>query len=456
MMHPKTHGSLLVLGIAGLLTVTGQVYASGLQLTEQSVTGLGRAFAGGSLPNDDASSAYYNPADMMLGKGMQVQAGFTFIGITTEADDAGSTTRLPANLGAVLTRPGTVPQFVTRPSSILGNAVLTNDDGGEDNLVPNGYYITDINDRMRFGVSLNAPFAVSTSYGKNWVGRYHAVDSELTTIDINPSLGYRVSDNLSLGFGVSAQYADATLTQALFNPFSGFVNDGYAELKGDDWSYGFNLGATYEFDATTRVGLSYRSRIKHTLEGDRTITNYAPIIPGGTSQIGAKVDWTAPDWLALTAYKRLDDKWAIMGGVRWTNWSLFQELRFQYANSTQTVIEEKWDDSWTFNIGVSYDYNPEWTFRAGYQYDQTPVQSADYRTPRIPDSDRNAFAVGFSYRPIPQLSLDFGYMYLLFEDSSTNNTIPLVAANPALGTDTLLLDYNSYGNLFALQASYKF
>jgi len=445
MMHPKTHGSLLVLGIAGLLTVTGQVYASGLQLTEQSVTGLGRAFAGGSLPNDDASSAYYNPADMMLGKGMQVQAGFTFIGITTEADDAGSTTEFPA-------------RSTPRPSSQSGIAVLANDQGGEDNLVPNGYYIMDINDRMRFGVSLNAPFAVSTSYGKNWVGRYHAVDSELTTIDINPSLSYRVSDNLSLGFGVSAQYADATLTQALFNPTAGnrFVNDGYAELKGDDWSYGFNLGATYEFDATTRVGLSYRSRIKHTLEGDRTITNYAPIIPGGTSQIGAKVDWTAPDWLALTAYKRLDDKWAIMGGVRWTNWSLFQELRFQYANSTQTVIEEKWDDSWTFNIGVSYDYNPEWTFRAGYQYDQTPVQSAEHRTPRIPDSDRNAFAVGFSYRPTPQLSLDFGYMYLLFKDSSTNNTINLLSTNPGVVTDTLLLDYNSYGNLFALQASYKF
>ncbi|MCU0808498.1 MAG: outer membrane protein transport protein [Candidatus Contendobacter sp.] len=447
MMHSKTQGSLLVLGIAGLLTVTGQAYASGLQLTEQSVTGLGRAFAGGSLPNDDASSAYYNPADMMLGKGMQAQAGFTFIGITTDAENKGSTTRLPANLGDVLTKPGTLPVFVTIPTQ------GRDDDGGTDNLVPNGYYITDINDRMRFGVSLNAPFAVSTSYGKNWVGRYHAVDSDLTTIDINPSLGYRVNDNLSLGFGVSVQYAEAKLTQALFNPFSPFVKDGYAELEGDDWGYGFNLGATYEFDSNTRVGLSYRSRIKFTLEGDRTISNY---IPGRNGEIPAKVDWTAPDWLMLSAYKRLDDKWAIMGGLRWTNWSLFQELRFKYADGSQTVIEEKWDDSWTFNIGVSYDYNPEWTFRAGYQYDQTPVPSAEYRNPRIPDSDRNAFAVGFSYRPTQQLTVDFGYMYLLFDDSGTNNTIDLLPTAPGVVTDTLLLDYNSYGNLFGLQVSYKF
>ena len=447
MIHPKTHGSLLVLGIAGVLTITSQAQASGLQLTDQSVTGLGRAFAGGSLPNDDASAAYYNPADMMLGKGMQAQAGFIFIGISTEANNAGSTTRLPANLGDFLTKPGTLPVFVTIPSSGLAN-----DNGGEDNVVPNGYYIADIDDRMRFGVSLNAPFAVSTSYGRNWVGRYHAVDSELTTIDINPSLAYRVNDNLSLGFGVSAQYADATLTQALFNPLTPFIKDGYAEIKGNDWGFGFNLGATYEFDSTTRMGLSYRSRVKYTLEGDRTISDY---IPGRNGEIPATVDWTAPDWLLLTAYKRINDQWAVMGGVRWTNWSLFQELRFKYADGTQTVIEEKWDDSWTFNIGVSYDYTPEWTFRAGYQYDQTPVPSDEYRTPRIPDSDRNAFAVGFSYRPNPQLSVDFGYMYLLFDDSSTNNTINLLPV-PGLATDTLLLDYNSYGNLIGLQVSYKF
>ena len=440
-------GSLLVLGLAGLLAATGQAHASGLQITEQSVTGLGRAFAGGSLPNDDASGAYFNPADLMLGSGTQMQFGMSFVGITTEAENAGSTIRLPANLGAVLTQPGTVPVFVTVPTS------GRDDDGGTDNLVPNGYYLMDLGDRMRFGLSLNAPFAVSTSYGRGWVGRYHALESELTTIDFNPSLAYRVNDNLSFGFGVSAQYAEAKLTRAQFNPLAP-ARDGETEIKGDDWGYGFNLGATYEFDPATRVGLSYRSRVKYTLEGDVIVSG----IPGRSGKIPATVDWTAPDWLLLTAYRRIDDKWAIMGGVRWTNWSLFQELRIKLADGRQEVIEEKWDDSWTFNIGVSYDYNPEWTFRAGYQFDQTPVQSTEFRTPRIPDSDRNAFAVGFSYRPNPRLSLDFGYMYLSFDDSSTDNTINLLPAPvPAgLATDTLRLDYSSEGHLVGLQARYTF
>lgn len=440
------NGPLLFLGVAGIFTGVGSVHASGLQLTEQSVTGLGRAFAGGSLPNDDASAAYYNPADMMLSSGTQAQAGLTFIGISTEAKNAGSTLRLPANLGDVLTRPGTVPVFVTVPTQ------GRDDDGGTDNVVPNGYFLMDINERMRFGLSVNAPFAVSTGYGKGWVGRYHTLESELLTVDVNPSIAYRVNENWSIGGGFSVQYVESKLSQALFNPLNP-ARDGHAEIEGDDVGFGYNLGTTWEFDANTRVGVSYRSRIKFTLEGDRTISNY---LPGRDGKISAKVDWTAPDWLLLTAYRRLDDKWAVMGSVRWTNWSLFQELRLKYADGTETLIEEKWDDSWTFNIGVSYDYTPEWTFRAGYQYDQTPVQSAEYRTPRIPDSDRNAIAFGATYRPSPRLSVDFGYMYLMFKDSSTINTIDLLPTVPGLVTDTLRVDYEGKGHLIGLQASYRF
>ena len=447
MMHPKTHASLLVLGIAGLLTVTGQAYASGLQISEQSVAGLGRAFAGGTLPNDDVSAVYYNPADMMLSKGMQAQAGFTFIGIDIDANNAGSTTRFPINAGDVLTKPGTLPVFVTIPSTGYS------DNGGTDNLVPNTFFAMDIDDRMRFGLGITAPFAVSTSYGKNWVGRYAGVDSELKTIDINPGIAYRVTDQLSLGFGVSAQYADVTLTRALLNPLSPI--DGYVENKGDGWGFGFNLGATYEFDPNTRVGLSYRSRVSNELEGDATVSNY---LRNGKTDITA--DWTSPDWLALAFYKRLNDQWAVMASTRWTNWSVFEKLQIDRADGSGplAVVEENCKDSWSFNIGATYDYNPDWTFRAGYVHDQTPIRSAEYRHPTIPDSTRNAFGLGFSYHPGSQLSVDFGYMYISFDDASGEETLDLLAGAgyPGVATQNLLLDYNGSGNLVGIQASYKF
>jgi len=447
MMHPKTHASLLVLGIAGLLTVTGQAYASGFQISEQSVAGLGRAFAGGTLPNDDVSAVFYNPADMMLSKGMQAQAGFTFIGAELKADNAGTTDRFPINAVDVITKPGTVPVFVTIPDPGYS------DDGGTDNLVPNTFFAMDINDQMRFGFGITAPFAVHSSYGKNWVGRYSAVNSELKTIDLNPGIAYRVNDQISLGFGVSAQYIDVNLTNALFNPLSP-TKDGYTELEGDDWGFGFNLGATYEFDPTTRVGLSYRSRVDYTLEGENTVSNY---IQNGSRDI--KADWTAPDWLALAFYKRLNDQWAIMASTRWTNWSLFQKLQVDLADGSRTLtaVPYNWEDSWSFNIGASYDYGPDWTFRAGYVFDQSPIKD-EYRGPRIPDSDRNAIALGFSYHPGSQLSVDFGYMHIWFKDASTDENLDLAASLgfPGVVTQQLLLDYGNSADIVGIQASYKF
>lgn len=447
-MHPDHYRRLLlVISLAGALVTTSQAYASGLQITEQSVTGLGRAFAGGSLPNDDVSAVFYNPADMMLSKGMQTQVGLVYIDISMKTANTGSTTRLPANLGDVLTKPGTLPVFVTIPS--LGSS----DNGGTGNFVPNAFFAMDINDQMRFGLGITAPFAVSTDYGRDWVGRYHAVQSELKTVDINPSIAYRINENFSVGAGVSAQYADATLSQALFNPFTPFVKDGFAEVKADGWAFGYNLGALYEFDPNTRISISYRSRINHSVEGDRTISDY---ITGRNGEVGAQADVTLPDWLGLAAYRRLNDQWAVMSSVRWTNWSLFKKLQIDFADGSQSLTEENWEDSWSFNIGVSYDYNPEWTFRAGYVYDQTPISSAEYRTPRIPDSNRNAFGLGFSYHPGSQLSVDFGYMYIDFAKASTDNTVNLIPSPAGLITDTLRLDYTGSGNLIGIQASYRF
>ena len=437
-----------VFGMTGTLLIGAPAYGSGLQITEQTVVGLGRAFAGGSLPNDDLSAAHFNPADLMLSKGTAAQAGLTYIGIKMDANNAGSTTRLPANLGDVLTKPGTLPVFVTIP-----NSGLANDNGGTEKIVPNGYYVMDINERMRFGLSMVAPFAVSTNYSRGWIGRYHAVESELKTIDINPSVAYRVDDQLSLGFGLSAQYVEATLTQALFNPFTPFSKDGYADVNADGWGYGYNLGATYELDANTRFGASYRSRIKHSAKGDRSISDY---IEGRNGKVGASADVTLPDWIGLAAYHRLNNQWAIMGSTRWTNWSLFDKLQIDFSDGTQSLTPEHWEDSWSFNIGVIYDYNPQWTFRAGYTYDQTPIPTNEYRTPRIPDSNRNAIAFGFSYYPMQELALDFGYMYIRFDKSSTENTMNLIPAPAGLITDTLRVNYEGTGHLVGLQATYRF
>lgn len=421
---------------AALLVCEQQAVAEGFQIIgELSVTGLGRAFAGGSLPADDASAVFFNPADMMLLDGNRAQAGLSYLATNAPFSNTGSTQTFPSRRGPV-TAPSTGPDS----------------DAGVEIFVPNFYFIGEVNDQVKLGLGITVPYGLKTEYDGNWVGRYHALGSELKTIDINPGIAYRVNEHFSVGAGFSAQYIDVTLSKAVFTGPS--KPDGYAEVTADNWGYGFNLGATYEFDATTRAGLSYRYGIDHSLEGDLSVKN----VPGRSGTMPGSADLQLPDTIGLALYKRFNEEWAVMAGARWTQWSRFDQLRISFANGQEDVTQENWNDSWAFSLGASYYYQPNWTFRVGYAYDQTPIPSPEYRTPRIPSNSRQWLSVGASYRPIKNLSLDVGYAHLFFQDASLVNTISLPTNTPGVVvTDTLRGDYNgSSADIVGVQFSWSF
>lgn len=58
--------------------LTGQAHAAGFQLTDFSMTGLGRSYAGAGIVGDDYSAIAFNPAGMTL-KGTGGQAGAAVI-----------------------------------------------------------------------------------------------------------------------------------------------------------------------------------------------------------------------------------------------------------------------------------------------------------------------------------------------------------------------------------------
>ena len=172
-------------------------------------------------------------------------------------------------------------KFRNEGSIHLTGQPLSGGDGGNAGsaiVIPNLYYSHRLNDRLTAGVGIFSPFGLSTNYDSTWVGRYHAVKSDLISLNINPSLAYRVTDKLSLGAGINAQYLKAELSNAIdFGTIFAALgaagvapqrNDGFVTFKGDSWSWGYNVGALYEFTGDTRAGIAYRSRIDHTLTGD--------------------------------------------------------------------------------------------------------------------------------------------------------------------------------------------
>lgn len=433
MMHLIAYArkSRIYLSAILITMASSTAFAAGFQISEQSGTGLGRAFAGFGVIGDDLSMAFYNPAGITQQEGTQIQVtGFIIDGESRFSNE------------------GSFQSFAG------GGLIIPSSGGNEDGatlaLVPNMYFVTDLTEKIKYGFSISAPYGLATDYDRNWVGRFHADESELVTVDINPSLGFKINDAFSVGFGVSAQYAEATLSQALSNGPG--APEGFAEVEGDDWSYGWNVGVMYHPSATFRAGIGYRSKIAHELDGGENDITGVPAL-GGNFSADVRARATLPETLHAGIYKEFAEKWGVSLGYRWTRWNRFQELRVQTDGLPDNVTEEDWDNAISANIGVDYFYSDKWTFRAGYMFDETPVPNRT-RTPRIPDEDRHWLAIGGSYKATQNLQIDFGYTHLFIDDAEVNVT---VAVAGGLGTDTLIGEYEDPEvDIVSMQAVYKF
>ncbi|MDX1711089.1 MAG: outer membrane protein transport protein, partial [Rhodovibrionaceae bacterium] len=315
------------------------------------------------------------------------------------------------------------------------------DDISPDGFVPPVYGKLSPTEDLRLGLGINAPFGLVTDNDPNWIGRYHAVTSELTTININPVAAYRLTPWLSLGGELKAQYIDARLTNAVdmgavFLGAGGVgTADGFADLTGDDWGFGYNFGVMIHPTDDFRVGLAYRSQINHVLEGDVDFTvpgamAGAAAATGLFADTGVKASVTTPASVSVGAHWDINERWSVMGEFELTEWSDFDELRIRFDNPAQpdSVTPENWDNTYFVATGVTFRPNEDIDLRAGVAFDQSPIPDA-FRTPRIPGEDRYWVAFGAGWEPYDWLKLDFGYTHIFVGDGDVDLKGNL--ANPA-------------------------
>ncbi|MDO8351161.1 MAG: outer membrane protein transport protein [Gallionella sp.] len=388
--------------VAGaLLMMAGSAAASGFALIEQSGSGLGNAFAGGAASAEDASTIFYNPAGMSRLNGKQLVVAAHAI--------------LPS---AKFTGTG------------LAGADMGGDAGGLA-LVPNGYFVMEVNPQLRVGLGVGAPFGLQTEYTSTWVGRAHAIKSKLETINLNPSVAYRVNDGFSLGAGINYQRVRGELTS---NPAATSISS----LTGSDSAWGYNLGALVNVSPQTRIGLAYRSDISYNLSGQVNFT--APLAAlSGPVTLAVKM----PASFSASAFHQLDDKWDVMADVSWTGWGVFKELRvLRTSGAVVQLVPENWRDTWRVAAGANHHYNDQWTARMGVAYDQTPVSDA-FRTARIPDGNRSWLSVGGQYKASKASVIDFGYAHLFVDNASINSTVtaPALVGTYSSSVDILSVQY---------------
>ena len=414
MKYPNRLCRSLSLGSAVACLLFGQAHASGFALIEGSASGQGNAYAGAAAHTIDGSAVFYNPAGMMRLEKDQLTVAGHFIKPNSSFTNNGSSNAASAGGG---------------PISGSG------DDGGFNALVPNLYWVRSLDETTKFGFGMNSPFGLATKYSDDWVGRYHAVTSDLKIVNLNPSIAYLVNDDLSIGFGIDLMIADVTLSQAVDfaallgqTPGSG---DGFAELEGDNFSdpaLGFNFGLQYQLTPQTILGASYRSEVDIDVTGDADFQVPASaallVSTGRFIDTGLTAGITLPASLSLSVSQQAD-KFTYLADVTWTGWSSFKELRIKFDNPSQpdAVTTFGWKDTLRYSLGFDYQYSSNVILRSGVAYDETPVPSAERRTPRLPGNDRTWLSFGMSYVWSETLLLDIGYSHLFIDDVEINNEL---------------------------------
>lgn len=494
-------GSLLVLPVA-------QVQASGYHFGSQSVAAQGTAHANGAEAADP-STIFYNPAGLARLKGTQVTSGLTILLPDGDYEDKGS-------------------------RDVFGNPVSgdAGEFLPDAAAAPNFYFSRQINDQVTIGLGIFTPFGAKLDYKEDWAGRYGIQSASLETVTFNPSISYRFNEHHSIGFGVSAQYiksvqrgaadvkgasrqlagqfvdANYESTRNAADPIlgpivgiiagvpvpeeitscggvadrDGFVDcvasnfadnvegDGYFRVKGDDWGFGWNIGYMWEPTESTRFGVSYRSNIRHTLEGETKwsfagvqgsvpspdtsleggftipiVDIYVPptdalqelfdqgnwVNPGDFAATRlhpnskAKTAIDTPEMLSFSAFHQLNDKVALMADLTFTRHSRLDEVRigidqvagYPYFNGVtegDLSVKQDWKDTYKISLGMNYQYSDDLLLRTGVAYDKSPVNSTQLRHPAFPDADRYWLSFGANYKVTRDTSLDFAYSYVQF------------------------------------------
>jgi long-chain fatty acid transport protein len=385
-----------------LLAAPGASRAGGLYLNEFGTTSMGTSGASAQSWANDASTAFHNPAGMTRLEGNHLMASAGVLFGDVRFDQAANTPVAGGNGGQQ-----------GGPGPILG-----------------AYYVHDLLDRIKVGASLISISAAILDPKNTWTGRYQVQDVSLVTLSLQPSIGVRLTDWLSLGLAGQVLYGTMNMKVAVPNPIPA-LQDGQVELEGlDDW--GLAVGASFLLEPTesTRIGAAWFSGVDLKLSGDVKFQ-------GAFAQAQTALDTEVPlvQFVQASVYHDLSERFAVMGQFGWENWSTFDE---QWVTTTAggISIPRNWDDTYSVALGFHYRPTERWLFQIGGKFDTSPTDPKD-RTADLPLDQQIRASVGVQWDKSERVKIGGAFTYANYGEAEIFSPGPL----------GLIGDYSS-NNLF--------
>lgn len=252
-----------------MLLAAGGANAAAFQLAEVSTSGLGRAYAGEAAIADNAAVIATNPALMTVFKRAQFSAGGVYINSKVDMR-------------------GDVSTDIKKLHGKGKKGSASKNDVVPEAFIPNLYFVTPVNDKLALGAGMNVNFGLKSEYGRDYAAGLFGGETKLSTINLNFSGAYRVTQGLSVGLGLNAVHAKAkldrtagilkktvdgirsqlnTLGQALpqlksTGNYLTSTDKSVVQLQDKSaWGFGWNAGVMYQFNENNRMGLAYHSAV---------------------------------------------------------------------------------------------------------------------------------------------------------------------------------------------------
>ncbi len=400
----------IILAVAAA-TVSLGAMAEGYQVNSLSAKQIGMGHTGVAM-NLGAESMFFNPGALgFMDKTLDLSGSFTAI--------------MPTSTATIDGRKYTTDAGVSTPIGV--HAAFS------------------IFDNLKAGISFYTPYGSSINWTEDWPGAVLSQSVDLKVMTVQPTVSWRVIPKLSIGAGLMISWGNVDLNKGLVSASSldrmmavmqatgqlpaglppfGETTPASVNLTGTaDVAVGVNVGAMYEINRQWNVGASFRTEMKMKVGAGTASVSYANEVArqileskvGLINQANFKASMPCPWVLSLgTSYKPIDNL-ILAFDARLTGWHTYKSLDIEFLNPSlegfNQHIEKNYSNSWCFSLGGQYSVTKRFDVRLGLMVDTTPVNS-NYYNPETPGMTKVEPTAGLSFRPLPSLSIDLGFMYI--------------------------------------------
>lgn len=389
---------LIVSAILFVFVLGSVAFGSGFLIYEHGAAAQGIAGAFASIANDP-TAIFYNPAGIAWLKGTQISIGGTFI--------------FPAGSLSLPNWPDPTFQKVYQL---------------DQTFFPPHFYLTHkFGSKVAAGIGVFAPYGLGTVWPVNYPLKYICTETSMQTIFVNPTIAFLLTDNLSIGVGVSYIHSSLSLDLVRLvdipETWTGDVPASLKKAKGD--SVGINAGLLFKKDKFS-LGFNWRGGFKLDYSGTLTLDKSkvpAPIQPYIPDSGTVTTSFKHPHIFGLGASYQATDKLLLAAEVQYFTWKVYKDyvINIEYAGggSEEETVEENFKNSIILRAGLQYMLKEYFALRAGVVYDQAP-QPVETMDPSLPDASRVAFTLGFGYTK-NRIKVDIAYQYEIFSDRTSPN-----------------------------------